>query len=64
MKITEPWKPELSEKETEIIERIKKAASKKGIQEKRGKAEARERREDEKLLEFLGIKKRTSAEER
>ena len=65
MRITEPWRPELSEKEAEIIQRTKKVASKKGIQGKRGEAEALERRrkEDEELLEFLGIKKRTSAEE-
>lgn len=61
-RITEPWKPELSEKEKGIIERVKKAASKagkKGIQEKRREEEVRQRRreEDEKLLEFLGIKK-------
>lgn len=65
MKITEPWKPELSEKEAEIIQRIQKAASKKSIHEKRGNEEARERRQkaDEELLEFLGIKKKMCAGE-
>jgi tetrahydromethanopterin S-methyltransferase subunit A len=55
MRITEPWKPELSEKEEEIIERIKKAASKKSVQE--GEMQERKRKEDERLLEFLGIKR-------
>jgi len=59
MRITEPWKPELSEKEAEIIQRIKKTASEKGMREE-GRYEGvrrRRRKEDEKLLEFLGIKK-------
>jgi tetrahydromethanopterin S-methyltransferase subunit A len=65
MRITEPWKPELSEKEAEILLQIKEAASKEGAQKKRGEPEAQERRrkEDEKLLEFLGIKKKTLAGE-
>jgi len=33
MKITEPWRPELSEREAEIIQRIKEAARKRGITE-------------------------------
>jgi len=60
MRITEPWKPELSEKEAEIIQRIKKTASEKSMRKERRYEGVRERRrkEDEKLLEFLGIKKR------
>jgi len=59
IRVTEPWKPELSEKEAEVIQRIKDSAGKKGIQEKSGDEEARERRrkENEELLELLGIKK-------
>jgi tetrahydromethanopterin S-methyltransferase subunit A len=66
MKITEPWKPELSEKEADILLQIKEAASRKGAQtEKSGEPQMQEsrRKEDEKLLEFLGIKKRTPAGE-
>jgi len=64
MRVTEPWKPELSEKEAEIIQRIRKTASEKGEQEKRGEEEVQERRrkEDEKLLEFLGIRKKPEKE--
>jgi tetrahydromethanopterin S-methyltransferase subunit A len=64
MRITEPWKPELSEKEAEILRQIKEAASRKGAQKKSGEPDVQERRrkEDEKLLEFLGIKKKTLAE--
>ena len=59
VKITEPWKPELSEAEAEIIQRIKDSASNRGVQKNGEDEEARERRrkESEKLLEFLGIKK-------
>ncbi len=53
VKITEPWRPELSEKEAEVIEKIKTAASERGSKEKREEIE-----EDEKLLEFLGIKRK------
>jgi hypothetical protein len=65
MKITEPWKPELSKKEAETLQQIKEAASRKVEQKKRGEPEMQQRRlkEDEKLLEFLGIKKRTHAGE-
>lgn len=60
VRITEPWKPELSEKEAEIIQHIREEAEKRGILEKNKEEEVRERRqkEDEKLLKFLGIKKR------
>lgn len=59
MKITEPWKPELSEKEAETIQRIKEVAGKKDEQGRREDEEARERRrkENEEFLELLGIKK-------
>lgn len=58
MKITEPWRPELSEKEAEIIRHIKEAACKESISER--DAEKKQRpKEDEKLLEFLGIKKKS-----
>ncbi len=62
MRITEPWKPELSEEEAEIIQSIKKTAREKGMREERRDKGVRRRRrkEDEKLLEFLGIKKRAS----
>ena len=65
MRITEPWKPELSEKEAEILQHIKKVAKEKSNQEKSREEETRERRrkEDEKLLKFLGIKKRTYTRE-
>jgi len=65
LRITEPWKPELSEKEAEILQRIKKAANEKGILNESGKGEAPERRrkDDEKLLDFLGIRKRTCTRE-
>ena len=58
MKVTEPWKPELSEKETEIIQRIKQSAG----MRTQGKSEdeearGRRRRENEEFLELLGIKK-------
>ncbi|MGQ9461220.1 MAG: tetrahydromethanopterin S-methyltransferase subunit A [Candidatus Bathyarchaeaceae archaeon] len=58
MRITEPWKPELSEKEREILERAKKAASQLGVREKEEKKE-----EDQKLLEFLGIKRKETRKE-
>jgi tetrahydromethanopterin S-methyltransferase subunit A len=59
-KITEPWRPELSENEAEVVKRIRDAA---GNLRKRREVleEAPERsirKEDEKLLEFLGIKKK------
>lgn len=62
MKITEPWRPEVSEKEAKLIERIKKSVSP-GIQKNRIEQQAKEKRrkEDEELLELLGIKKRTNA---
>ncbi|MEM2910839.1 MAG: tetrahydromethanopterin S-methyltransferase subunit A [Nitrososphaerota archaeon] len=62
MRITEPWRPELSEREAEIIQCIKQAASKEGLQGKSLEEKERERRrkEDEKLLEFLGVKKKTT----
>ena len=62
MIITEPWKPELSEKEAEIIQHIKASASEKGTQEKIGDEQAKEirRKENEELLELLGIKKKDS----
>lgn len=63
MKVTEPWKPELSEKETEIIERIKKSVPAETIEKRREEEEKeRRRREGEKLLELLGIKKRKNVE--
>jgi len=58
MKVIEPWKPELSEKEIEIIQRIKQSAGMR-TQGKSEDEEARERRrrENEEFLELLGIKK-------
>jgi len=58
MKVTEPWKPELNEKEAEIIQRIKQSASMK-IQGKNEGEEAQERRikENEEFPALLGIKK-------
>jgi len=59
MKVTEPWRPELSEKEKEVIERIKKGlpteTQKKHVDEDE---EERRRKDSEKLLELLGLKKK------
>ena len=59
MKVTEPWRPELSEKEKEVIERIKKGlsteAQKKHVDEEE---EERRRKDSETLLELLGLKKK------
>jgi hypothetical protein len=62
MKLTEPWRPEVSEKEAKLIERIKKSVSP-GIQKNRIAQQAKERRrkDAEKLLELLGKNKRTNA---
>ena len=60
MRVTEPWRPELNEKESEAIQRIKKAAKK--IVRKKDDADEsveKRRKKDEELLEFLGLKKRT-----
>jgi len=60
MRVTEPWRPELNEKESEAIRRIKKAAKK--IVRKKDDADEsveKRRKKDEELLEFLGLKKRT-----
>ncbi|MBS7615013.1 tetrahydromethanopterin S-methyltransferase subunit A [Candidatus Bathyarchaeota archaeon] len=57
MKITEPWRPELSEKEAETIQCIREAARKESIPER--DLEKKEKpKKDEELLEFLGIKKK------
>ena len=64
MRITEPWRPELSEKEVKIIEHIKRAASKRGRETSvEEEAKERRRREDQKLLEFLGIKRKEPRKE-
>jgi len=58
MRITEPWKPELSEKEAEIIQRIKQSAGMQTQVKSEGEeARERRRRENEEFLELLGIKK-------
>jgi tetrahydromethanopterin S-methyltransferase subunit A len=57
MKVTEPWRPELSEKEKEVIERIKKGLPAK-TQKKHVDEEERRRKDSEKLLELLGLKKK------
>jgi len=64
MRITEPWRPELSEEEAKIIEHIKRAASNRGRETSvEEEAKERRRREDEKLLEFLGMKKKEPRKE-
>jgi len=64
MRIMEPWRPELSEEEATIIEHIKRAASKRGRETSVEEEEKeRRRREDEKLREFLGIKKKEPCKE-
>ena len=49
MRITEPWRPEISEEEAKIIEGIKKATRVRGEEERK--------RKEPTLLELLGIKK-------
>jgi tetrahydromethanopterin S-methyltransferase subunit A len=65
MRITEPWRPELSKKEAEIIQHIKDAARKVNIERKREEEAPPmgRREEDKKLLEFLGIKKKRNLHE-
>jgi len=65
MKITEPWRPELSEEEAKIIEHAKGAAREKGREEARvEEAESEKRRKrDQELLELLGIKKNLRKEQ-
>ena len=50
MRITEPWRPEISEEQNRVLEGIKRAtqARRKKEQEKK----------DSELLEFLGLKKK------
>jgi tetrahydromethanopterin S-methyltransferase subunit A len=65
MRITEPWRPEISDEEVKITQHMKIASGKRGKKETLIEEEAKEmrRREDEKLLEFLGIKKKEPRKE-
>jgi tetrahydromethanopterin S-methyltransferase subunit A len=63
MKITKPWKVELSENEAEIIRRIKNGVLSRSLEERRKEeAKERKRKEAETLLELLGIKKKRAGE--
>ncbi|MFX1352144.1 MAG: tetrahydromethanopterin S-methyltransferase subunit A [Promethearchaeota archaeon] len=64
MRITEPWRPELSAEEAKIIEKMKRAASKKDVEQASLELEAKERRrrEDQKLLEFLRMNEKEPKE--
>jgi len=65
MRITEPWRPELSEEEAKVIEHAKRVAREKGREEARVREEEREKRRkrDQELLELLGIKKNIKKEQ-
>lgn len=65
MRIREPWRPEISDEQAKTIEHMKTAASKRGKKETLIEEEAKEmkRREDDKLLDLLGIKKKEPRKE-
>jgi tetrahydromethanopterin S-methyltransferase subunit A len=64
MKITEPWRPEISDEEAKIIQHMKRAAGERGREKAVGE-EAKEKikMENDELLEFLGIKKKEHRKE-
>jgi tetrahydromethanopterin S-methyltransferase subunit A len=62
MKVTEPWRPELDEKQKEIVERALRAASRIGGRNEQEDAELKHKQKEEeiKFLELLGIKRKKS----
>ena len=60
MKVTEPWRPELDEKQKEIVERALRAASRIGRKTEEEDAELKRKRKEEekKFLEMLGIRRK------
>lgn len=59
MRITEPWRPELSAKESEILQRMKRAGEKQeGTSKDTQPKEKKNNKDGELLLELLGIKRK------
>jgi hypothetical protein len=50
LRITEPWRPDISEEQSKVLEGIKKATQARGKKERE--------KNDSELLEFLGLKKK------